>query len=124
MSLAFLDLIELEPSLQSTFGWCAVVGLLGLLLARWKWWSALVTVPFAILCSMRWELLALGREVVHRRAAGPDALFTYFSEGMVLVLIALGIVWNRVRTQNEMTLSWERPRCNDESATALRSERV
>jgi len=95
VSLAFLDLIDLEPTLQATFGWCAVVGLLGLLLARWKWWSALVTVPFALFCSMHWEFEALGREVFVRGAAGPEALFTYLAEGMVVVLIGVGIAWNR-----------------------------
>lgn len=95
MSPAFLDLLELEPTLQSTFGWCAVVGLLGLLLARWKWWSALVTVPFALFCSMHWEFQALGPDVFTRRAVGPDALIVYLSEGMVLVLIGAGILWNR-----------------------------
>lgn len=96
MSLAFLNLLDLEPSLQATFGWCVVVGLLGLLLARWKWWSALATVPFAIFCSMGWEFQALGREVFARRAVGPDAFWTYLAEGLVLVLIGLGIAWNRV----------------------------
>ncbi len=71
MSPAFFDLIELEPTLQSTFGWCAVMGLLGLLLARWKWWSALVTVPFALLCSMHWEFQAL---IKARPVAGDAAL--------------------------------------------------
>jgi hypothetical protein len=105
VSLAFLDLIDLEPTLQATFGWCAVVGLLCLLLARWKWWSALATVPFAIFCSMHWEFQALGRDVFTRRAVGSDALLTYLAEGMVILLIGAGIVWNRLSAHDPRAAS-------------------